>query len=309
MTDALKEYTNELINNLSETLKTPGAYLNKIALTAVVLFLSVMIYRVLIKQIKKKDTENVADLKIRVRSKKIIKNGMVALVAILVLSIWIQAINALILIALLFGAFVIVMLRGLFHNIIGYFVIKHWNYFENGSRVEVKDIIGDVIDLNFFSFKLLEVRNWLSSDTETGRVIEVPNSIIFEESVRKIGEENSYIWHEINYILSFDSDWQEAENIMTAVGTNYFERVLLPNMDPLSKYYLENEEKIQPVFSLNTDEKGIIVNLRYLVDYRNGTSTKTALQREILTRFDKNAHIKFGALDIRILSEQQTIEK
>ena len=63
------------------------------------------------------------------------------------------------------------MLRGLFHNIIGYFVIKHWNYFENGSRVEM------------------------------------PSSIIFEESVRKIGKENSYIWHEINYIFSFDSDW------------------------------------------------------------------------------------------------------
>lgn len=303
MTDALKDYTNQLLNNLLKTLKTPGAYLNKIALTAVVIFLSVMIYRILMKQIRKKDTENVDDLKIRARSKKIIKNGLVALVAILVLSIWIQAINALILIALLFGAFVIIMLRGLFHNIIGYFVIKHWNYFDNGSRVEVKDIIGDVVDLNFFSFKLLEVRNWLSSDTETGRVIEVPNSIIFEESVRKIGEENSYIWHEINYILSFDSDWQEAEHIMTVVGKNYLEQILLPSMDPLSKYYLENENKIKPVFSLNTDEKGIIVNLRYLVDYRKGTSTKTALQREVLIKFDENPHIKFGALDIRLLSE------
>lgn len=303
MTDALKDYTNQLLNNLLKTLKTPGAYLNKIALTAVVIFLSVMIYRILMKQIRKKDTENIDDLKIRAQSKKIIKNGLVALVAILVLSIWIQAINALILIALLFGAFVIIMLRGLFHNIIGYFVIKHWNYFDNGSRVEVKDIIGDVVDLNFFSFKLLEVRNWLSSDTETGRVIEVPNSIIFEESVRKIGEENSYIWHEINYILSFDSDWQEAEHIMTVVGKNYFEQILLPSMDPLSKYYLENENKIKPVFSLNTDEKGIIVNLRYLVDYRKGTSTKTALQREVLIKFDENPHIKFGALDIRLLSE------
>lgn len=57
MTDALKDYTNQLLNNLLKTLKTPGAYLNKIALTAVVIFLSVMIYRILMKQIRKKDTK------------------------------------------------------------------------------------------------------------------------------------------------------------------------------------------------------------------------------------------------------------
>lgn len=303
MTDALKTYTNQLTDNLAETLKTPGAYLNKIALTALVLFLGLMLYRVLIKQIKKKDTESVADIKIRVRSKKILKNGMIALAVVLVLSIWIQAINALILIALLFGAFIAVMLRGLLHNIMGYFAIKHWKYFKKGSRIEVKDIIGDVIDVNLISFTLLEVRNWLSSDTDTGRVIEVPNSIIFEESVRKIGEDNRYIWHEINYVLSFDSNWQEAEKIITDAGKKYFEETLLPSMNSNDKYNLKNKDTLHPVFSLNTAENGIFVNMRYLVDYRNGTSVKTALQREILTKFDKNPNIKFGALDVRILPE------
>ena len=52
----------------------------------------------------------------------------------------------------------------------GYFAIKHWKYFKKGSRIEVKDIIGDVIDVNLISFTLLEVRNWLSSDTDTGRM-------------------------------------------------------------------------------------------------------------------------------------------
>ena len=303
MTEALKEYMNQLADNLLQTLKTPGAYLNKIALTVVVFFLGLLIYKVMDKQIGKKDTKSVSDIKIKVKSRKILRNSLTALGVGLVLSIWIQAINALILIALLFGAFIAVMLRGLLHNIMGYFAIKHWKYLKKGSRVEVKDLIGDVIDVNLVSFKLLEVRSWLSSDTDTGREIKVPNSIIFEEPVRKIGESNNYIWQEINYVLSFDSNWQEAEKIITDAGNKYFNQTLLPSMESNNPYKLRNRQTLNPVFSLNTNEKGIMINLRYLVDYRKGTSVKTKLQREILTKFDKNPNIKFSALDIRIITE------
>lgn len=57
------------------------------------------------------------------------------------------------------------------------------------------------MEKNAISFKLLEARNWLSSDSNTGRVIEVPNSIIFEETIEMIGVANKYIWHERNYVL------------------------------------------------------------------------------------------------------------
>ena len=83
---------------------------------------------------------------------------------------------------------------------------------------------------------------------------------------------------------------------MTVVGKNYLEQLLLPSMNPLNKYYVEKIKSNQTCFSLNADERGIIVNLRYLVDYRNGSSTKAALQREVLIKFDENADIKFGAL-------------
>lgn len=299
MTDIINEYFNLLSENLLTTLNTPDAYLNKIVLSIIVIIVGILIH-ILFKTII---TRNIKGFTKKIRLKKALKSIIIIVLTVVILFIWIKAINSLVLIALIIGVFAIVMLRGLTHNIIAFFVIKYRNYFKIGNRVEIKGIIGDVIDINLISFKLLEVRNWLSSDTNTGRVIQVPNSIIFEESVKMVGIESIYIWQEINYTLSFDSNWKEAEKIMKSIGDSYFEESIYPIIEENNKYLLGEQENPQSVFSLDTNDLGIVVNLRYLVNYRKGTSTKTKLQRNILNEFEENSEIEFAVYDVRILSK------
>lgn len=298
MTDFFTEYFTQLAEGLMHTLKKPDAYLNKVALTVVVLIITISLHLLFKKLLKK----NIKDFRSHLRLKKALKQTMVTLSVILILFIWIQAMNVLILMALLFGVLAVFMVRGLTSNIIGYFVIKARRYFEVGHRVEINGIIGDVIEINSINFKLLEVRNELSSDANTGRVIKLPNSIIFEESIEMVGIANTFVWHEIKYVLAFDSDWQAAEIIMKEAGDTYFKESVEGNLGH-NKHLPSDELKLHPVFSLNTNDDGIILILRYLVDYRNGTSVKTALQRKILTQFNENPNIKFATLDIRILPE------
>lgn len=299
MPEFLTDYFNGLTESFLSTLNTPDAYLNKISLTAVVFIISWLLHMLIQKLIK----QNVSDIKKRFRLRRIFKNSMIVLTVIGVLFIWIQAINALILMTLLFGVFIVFMVRGLTNNFIGYFVIKYRNYFKVGHRIEINNIIGDVIEINPVNTKLLEVRNWLSSDANTGRVIKIPNRIIFEELVEMIGVKNTFVWHEIKYVLSFDSDWRDAERIMTEAGNRYFSETLLLQLTERKEHAESEHLNLQPVFSVNTNEDGIVLVLRYLVDYRSGTSTKTALQREMLTKFETNKQIKFATLDIRILPE------
>lgn len=299
MPDFLTDYFNSVTKNLFTTLNTPDAYLNKIALTAIIAIIGLLLHLLL----KKIISHNASDLKRRYTLRKVSKSSIATLTILSILFIWIQAINALILMALLIVFFIVIMVRGLTNNIIGYFVIRYRRYFKIGHRIEIKGFIGDVIDISPVSFKLLEVRNWLSSDSDTGRIIKVPNSIIFEESVEIVGEENVFIWHEIKYVLSFDSDWQDAERIMTEAGDTYFNDIMLDELKESNKKMPIEQDVLEPVFSLNTNEEGIILILRYLVDYRNGTKTKTYLQRNILKQFDANHNIKFATLDIRILEK------
>lgn len=299
MPELLKKYFEGLTEGLLDTLKTPDAYLNKIALTASIVLIGWLFYIAF----KRLVIKNISNYNKKFTVRKVAKNSIITIVILLVLFIWIQAINALILIGLLLGVFVAFMVRGLTSNIIGYFVIKYHKYFEVGHRIEINNIVGDVVDINTIHFKLLEVRHNLSSDTNTGRIIKLPNSLIFNESIEIVGVDNDFIWHEIKYVLAFDSDWKDAERIIMAAGEKYFNDVVLPATLDNHEYLPSDKTKLQPVFAVDTNTEGIVLVLRYTVNYLQGTSTKTRLQREILAGFAENPQIKFATVDIRILTE------
>lgn len=296
MPDFLKEYFTGLTESVFSTLKTPDAYLNKIALTAIIIVIGFVIYLLL----KKIIIRNQSDYKKRLKTRKVIKNSVFTLTGLTVLFIWVQAFNMLILIALLIGVFIAFMVKGLTTNITAYFVIKYRRYFEIGHRVEINGIIGDVIDISSTNIKLLEVRGNLSSDANTGRVIKLPNSIIFDESIEIIGGANTFVWHELKYVLSFESDWETAEKIMTEAGDVYFEESVLPEMKEKDDRLPTKIDAFRPVFSLDTDDVGIVLILRYMVDYQKGTSTKTAFQRKILPQFDGHPNIEFAIVEVKV---------
>lgn len=86
----------------------------------------------------------------------------------------------------------------------------------------MNDVMGDVVAVKFTHFELLEVRKWLSSDSNTGLMIKCPNKTIFEETIEVVGRKYAYVWHEIQFILTYESNWQEAEKIMQEAGDRYY---------------------------------------------------------------------------------------
>lgn len=296
MPDFLKDYFTDLSEGLFSTLNTPDAYFNKIALTTIAIVIAALLYLAL----KKLITRNETDFRKRLKSQKVLKSSIMVLAILFVLFIWIQAINALILIALLIGVFLAFMVRGLTTNITAYFVIKYWKYFEISNRIEINGIIGDVIDITPINVKLLEVRGGLSSDANTGRVIKLPNSIIFDESLEIVGGKNSFVWHELQYVLSFDSDWQAAEKLITEAGETYFEEQVLHQLKKNIRHLSEEQEALRPVFSVDTNDAGIVLTLRYLVDYQHATRVKTELQRKVLPQLTDHPTIEFAILEVKM---------
>lgn len=299
MPEFLLDYFSGLAESLQSTLNTPDAYLNKIALTVVILILSLSIYIFT----KKLITRKMKDLMKKLQFQNGVKNTMVILTIIAVLFIWVQAINVLILLSLLFGVIAVFMVRGLTNNFVGYFVIRYRQYFQIGHRIEINGIIGDVVDINPINFKLLEVRHGLSSDASTGRVIKLPNSIVFNESIEMIGVTNSFIWHELKYTLSFDSDWQAAEKIMVEAGDTYFEKTVMPELKEQNNPMSNESMNSKPVFSVDTNAEGIVVVLSYMVNYNHATKVKTEFQRKILPQFNDNIQINFAIIEVKVFRD------
>lgn len=273
MQDILTNYFDKVTKGLVSTLSTPDAYLNKMTLTLILIIISLLIYFLFKKTMKYYMT----DFKKRMRIQTVIKSTFITITSILILFTWIQATNAIILVAIIIGVLIIVMARGLTNNIIAFIIIRYRKYFKIGHRIEINEIIGDVIELNLVSFKLLEVRGQLSSDANTGRIINLPNKLIFDNPIRMVGVDNTLIWHEIKYVLTFDSDWQSAEHILRTIGDTYFSKLISPYLKDEHKKLPREPDTLKSNILLDTNNDGIILILQYLVDYERATSIKTAL--------------------------------
>lgn len=55
--------------------------------------------------------------------------------------------------------------------------------FEMGDRIQIGISEGDILDINFFEFTMLEIKNWVEADQSTGRIIHIPNGFVFTQAI------------------------------------------------------------------------------------------------------------------------------
>ena len=80
---------------------------------------------------------------------------------------------------------------------------------------------GDVIDIRLFQFSINEIGNWVDADQSTGRIIHIPNGIVFTEPQANYTAGFQYIWNEIPVLVTFESDWKKAKQILTDIVNHH----------------------------------------------------------------------------------------
>src|SRR5699024_11585710 len=93
-------------------------------------------------------------------------------------------------------------------NIVGWFMLLRKKYFKLYDRIEISDIVGDVIQVTPIYFKILERGNSLSSSTATGRVVNVPNHLLLDHTVFNYNKFTELNCSEVTYYLTLHSDWE-----------------------------------------------------------------------------------------------------
>jgi small-conductance mechanosensitive channel len=101
-------------------------------------------------------------------------------IAILVIGlIWSRGIVLLATSIGIFSAGLAVALKDPIANMAGWAFIMTRRPFRIGDRVKIGEHVGDVIDIRIFQFSLMEIGNWVEADQATGRLIHVPNGLVF----------------------------------------------------------------------------------------------------------------------------------
>lgn len=152
--------------------------------------------------------------------------------------------------------------------------------FKIGERVIIGGIIGDVTDITLTHVVLNQVGGTVGGEERSGRGILIPNAIMFGQIIINYTFDAKYILDEVPVRITFESDWDEAEN------------VLLNAAYQVTKEIIE-ETGIEPFIRAEFFDAGVLIRLRYNVTPPERQRVSTDITKIIFQEFAENGKVYF----------------
>ena len=220
------------------------------------------------------------------------------LLAILVLGrVWVSGFRSAATFLGIFAAGIAIALQDLLSNIAGWAFIMWRRPFDVGDRIEISGHAGDVIDKRLFMFTLMEIGNWVDADQSTGRIIHLPNGLIFKNSLANYSRGFTYIWNEIPILITFESNWERAKEILSEIANAHAEHLSKEAEKKVlkaAKRYMIFYAKLTPIVWTSVKDCGVMLTLRYLCDPRKRRGTEQAIWEDVLRQFAACDDIDFA---------------
>ncbi|MFP4415867.1 MAG: mechanosensitive ion channel family protein [Chitinispirillaceae bacterium] len=209
-----------------------------------------------------------------------------------------------------FLAGVAISMRDVFSNFVGWTIVVSSKGFKQGDRIKVGDLTGDVIDIGILRTTLAEIGGWVDADQSTGRLVSVPNSKMLSNEIYNYTQGYDFIWNEMKVLVTFESDWVRAEEIMTEIGQDDFRQKkeqIQERLRNVRSRYLLRYNYISPKVYVRIGESGVELALRYMVRARRRRTVEDTLSRNLLLRFKQEPNIEFAYPTLRVyrLGEEQ----
>jgi len=237
------------------------------------------------------------DVESQYRATKLTNAAITVTALISLLFIWIDAFASLTTFLGLLSAGIAIALGDLLKNMAGWAYIMTRKPFQVGDRIEVRGRHGDVADVRLFRFTLMEIGNWVEGDQITGRLVHVPNGVIFTDDLANYTEGFDYIWEEIGFTVTFESSWERGEELLRQA----IRRAVPEAKEEASEgiwqtardYRLTIGELNSDVF-IRVDDHGVTLIGRYLVNVRQRRMVKSTLWRSILDAVGSEPAVSFA---------------
>lgn len=277
--------------------------LSKIISSVIIILVSWIIKLMLARLIEKR----VSDARSRYSWQKTASYSITALAVVIIGRIWFAGFQSIATFLGLLTAGLAIALKDLIANLAGWIFIVWRKPFEVGHRIQIGDKAGDVIDLRPFQFSILEIGNWVAADQSTGRIIHIPNNLIFTQPICNYDSGFKYIWNEIPVLITFESDWMKAKDILLHIANEKTPPITAEvekQIKRAARKFLIIYRKITPVVYTSVVDSGVMLTIRYLIGAKERRGSTEAIWEAILTEFAKNDNINLAYPTMRIMAEQ-----
>lgn len=272
----------------------PASLQAQIFRTLLIIIIMAIVYR-FIRKILYRTIDN---SKTYYRTKKTIGYVFVAIGFILIGRVWFKGVQSLTTFLGLFSAGLAIAMKDLIMNIAGWIFIIWKGPFRVGDRIEIGEISGDVIDIQIFEFALMETRNWVKADQSTGRIVHIPNIMIFREALFNYSKGIPFVWDEIPIRVTYESNWKKAKSILEDIANRYGESISeeaeISIKEASRKFMIFNAKLYPTVYTSIDNENGITLTIRYMCAYRNRRDSSEKIYEEVLNSFKNHEDIEFA---------------
>ncbi|MBN1895493.1 mechanosensitive ion channel [bacterium] len=204
------------------------------------------------------------------------------------------------------GAGLALALHEMLLNLAGWIYIMIRNPYRAGDRIELGQVRGDVIDIRMFHTFLLEIGSWSEGEQHTGRLVHLPHGQIFRNALYNYSEGFEYIWNELSVVITYESNWQKAREILLDAGRDISrfisDRVKI-QLDKMTKEYLIEQQRVEPAVFVSIEDSGVKLTLRYPAEVKKRRAGEDALSRRLLEAFEKAPDIGFAYSTFRITGD------
>ncbi|MCF6270375.1 MAG: mechanosensitive ion channel family protein [Melioribacteraceae bacterium] len=286
-----------LITNIHEIVASFVGISEKVQLqifNSLLVFLFIWIFR---KIVNKLIIDKLEDYKERYFWGKTLKTVTMVLTILILSRIWFGIFESIGTFIGLLSAGLAIAFKDLLVNIGGWLFITIRKPFKIGDRVQIGEVTGDVIDIRLFQSSVIEVGNWVDADQSTGRIIHIPNGLVFTQWQANYTEGFEYIWDEIPVLLTFESDWKKAKEILIKIindKTLSLSTEAEQQIKDASKKFMIFYKTLTPIVYTTVKDSGVLLTMRYICGVKKRRGTEEAIWEAILEEFANHKNIDFA---------------
>lgn len=172
--------------------------------------------------------------------------------------------------------------------------VAAWTYivarrpFTIGDRIEIGSRMGEVVDVRLFSTLLYEVKGPLDAEQSTGRIVHIPNKMMLDVTLINVSRGLGMLWHEIPVLITFESNWEQAKEIIEGITREEAERYESKARERARKAVREvliKPGSLGPRVYLTVRDSGVLLTARYLVDVRDRRESDDRVWTALLRAF------------------------
>ena len=236
-------------------------------------------------------------------NKKIFYISLVVVVVIIAM-IWAESLGSLTTMIGLLSAGLALALKDPISSLVGWFYISGSKIYQLGDRIEINGMKGDVVDISMANTTLVEIGNWVYGEQSTGRLVKFPNYWVFTKGVYNYTTAFPYVWAELAFVVTFESDWKKAveifQDVMNEVIGDLPDR-MKSSLAHAQEKLLIHYKKYTPIVYLQLVDSGVRIVGRFPVMVRNRRGKESELTQKVLEKFEEEKNISLAYTTYRIV--------